>query len=114
VIKTLLELVGGMGKNDTLMVKAVDGYNQEFAFENVYINESWSNIQGLLVLSYEYNGEEPPAWSDGLRLITIPSDGGYSLEDCKLTSMPGQGYWEYQSAGARWVKNVFSIVVESD
>jgi predicted phosphodiesterase len=112
-VKTLVELVGGMNKNDTLLVRASDGYYQEFAYENVYLNESWLNIQGPLVLSYEYDGENPPDWSDGLRLITIPMDGEYSLEDCKQTSMPGQGYWEYQSAGARWVKNVVSIVVVS-
>jgi predicted phosphodiesterase len=113
-VERFVELVGGMGKNDTLLVKAVDGYYQEFSYENFYLNDSWSNIQGPFVVSYEYNNEEPPDWSDGLRLITIPPDGGYSLEDCKQTSMPGQGYWTYQSAGARWVKNISSIVVESD
>ena len=113
-LRALLELVGGMVENDTLLVRAVDGYYQEFSYYNAYPNDSWEKVQGPLVLSYEYNNHEPPVWPDGPRLVTLPQDGGYSLEDCKRTSIPGQGYWEYQSAGARWVRNVVSIELVRD
>ena len=110
-VNEIIEFVGGMNENDTLMVKAQDGYVQEFSYYNVYPNDSWYISQGSLVLSYEYNGVTAPTWYDGPRLITLPNDCKYSLEDCKNTSCPNQGYWEYQSAGARWVKNVISISV---
>ncbi len=110
-VSALLEFVGEMGVNDTLLVKALDGYYQEFSYANVYLNASWERIQGPLILSYQFDGSEPPVWIEGPRLITMPPDGGYSLEDCKRTSVPDQGYWAYQSAGARWVRNVVNIIV---
>ncbi len=110
-IKELLGFVGGMKPNDTLIIKSIDGYYQKFSYNNVYLNKTWREIQGPLVLSYEFDGTGPPDWMDGPRLVTLAPDGGYSLEDCKVTSVPNQGYWEYESAGARWVKNVVKILI---
>jgi 3',5'-cyclic AMP phosphodiesterase CpdA len=114
LISDLLELVGGMGINDTLRVKSIDGYYQDFCYGNVYPNSTWLSIQGPFILAYSYEGEMPPDWEEGLRTAFIPEDGAYSNDDCLATSCEGQGGYEYLSAGARWIKYVAYIEVLCD
>jgi hypothetical protein len=53
-IKDLCDLVGGMSDENEIMFLAVDGYHEEFAYENIYepLDE-----QGVITLCW-YNGED--------------------------------------------------------
>ncbi|MGY5871036.1 MAG: metallophosphoesterase, partial [Candidatus Thorarchaeota archaeon] len=101
-ILELVELVGGITINDTLVVRSFDGYAQEFSYSNVYPNTTWAEIQGPMVLAYSYNDTEVLDWVDGIRLVMIPPDGEYSNIDATQTSESG----DVISAGARWVRFV--------
>jgi predicted phosphodiesterase len=105
-ISTLIELVGGMTANDTLVVMSFDGYFQEFSYSNVYPNASWTEIQGPMILAYEYNETRVLDWADGMRLVMIPPDGAYSNMDATLTSSTS-----VVSAGSRWVRFVSFVEV---
>ena len=107
----MVGLVGGMGVSDTVRVTSFDGYSQDFAYGNVYPNTSWYDIQGDMILAYELNGTEVLDWTDGMRLVMLPTDEAYSNNDCLATSAPGMGYHVYPSAGARWVRFVSFIEV---
>lgn len=114
-VSTLLELIGGIKQNDIIRVTSSDGYSQNFSYTNIYPNESWSEIQGNMILAYSYNDTSVPEWEEGMRIIMIPPDGEYSNEDCLTTSCPGMGCDVYLSAGSRWVKYVASIeVIQND
>ena len=108
-ISELIELVGGMGINDTLVVRSFDGYSQEFSYSNIYPNTTWVEIQGPMVLSYAYNDTSILDWADGMRLVMIPIDGGFSNTDANQTSEFG----DVISAGALWVRFVSVIEVIS-
>lgn len=113
-ISTLLESVGGMEENDTLVVESVDGYQQKFGYLNVYPDEDFMEDQGELMIATEYENQTIDEWEDGPRLVTIPEDGFYSNQDCLNTSYEGQGCHVYESAGARWIKYVKNIRVIED
>ena len=53
-LKDLCELVGGMSPENEIMVKAVDGWHTEFAYDNIY---QPLDIQGVITLCW-YNGED--------------------------------------------------------
>jgi len=53
-LKDLCELVGGMSAGDEIMLKAVDGWHTEFAYENIY---EPLDIQGIITLCW-YSGED--------------------------------------------------------
>ena len=108
-VSELIDLVGGMNINDTLVVRSFDGYAQEFSYSNVYPNATWAEIQGPMVLAYSYNATSILDWADGMRLVMIPTDGAYSNADANQTSQFG----EVISAGALWVKFVSVIEVIS-
>jgi len=112
LVEDLLELIGGMTKDETLNVYSTDGYKQEFSYENIYAKESGIlNIQGLMVLAISINGDYPPEWQEGYRLIFMPEDGVYSNDDCANTSFGEQGFNTYPSAGARWVRDIARLEV---
>lgn len=113
LIRDILELVGGMDEGDLLRVSAMDGYSQEFGFLNAYPDATWLSLQGEMVISLVFDGVMAGEWTEGPRVAMLPWDGLYSNSDCELTSYEGQGYWVYESAGARWVKNTFTITVEA-
>lgn len=111
-VRDLLEMVGGMTPEDELVVYALDGYSQVFAYENVFPEtRGWEDTQGEMVLAISMDDKKPPEWQDGYRIAFLPSDGEYSNDDCAATSLPGQGWHLYESAGARWVKNVVRMEV---
>jgi len=112
-ISDLVELVGGMNESNILRIESNDGYEWNFSYFNVYPNISWHDIQGDMILAYSLNSTLVPDWSDGMRLVMLAPDGGYSNEDYQFTSAPGMGYYIYESAGASWVRFVSSIEVIS-
>ena len=100
-MSTLIEQTGGMKPGDILMVYALDGYSQAFAYENVYPESAgWEERQGIMALAVEFNGQMVPEWQDGYRIAFFTEDGVYDNEDCALTSAEGQGWHLYESAGA--------------
>lgn len=112
LVRDLLDLVGGMVEGDLLTVKGSDGYVQEFGYLNAYPDAAWLSYQGEMIVALEMDGAAPPDWTEGPRLAMLPEDGLYSNSDCEMTSYEGQGFWVYESAGARWVKYVLTIMVE--
>jgi hypothetical protein len=110
-VRVLLDLVGGMEESDTLVVYASDGYAQEFSYRNVFPDDSWLEIQGDMIVALSADGKTPPDWQEGYRIAFFPPDGVYSNDDCAGTSVEGQGWGIYESAGARWVKNVVRLEV---
>ncbi len=111
-VSTLLEQAGGIKPGDTLMVYALDGYSQAFAYENVYPeSRGWEERQGIMALAVEFDGRMVPEWQDGYRIVFFTEDGVYDNEDCALTSAEGQGWHLYESAGGRWVKTVVRLEV---
>lgn len=111
-VRDLLALTGGMKKDDTLIVHSLDGYSQSFAYENVYPETcGWEEKQGEMILATSFNNIRVPQWQDGYRIAFLSADGIYDNNDCEQTSAVGQGWHTYQSAGARWVKNVVRLEV---
>lgn len=53
-LKDLCELVGGMSRENEIMLKAVDGWHTEFAYENIYEPRE---EQGVITLCW-YSGED--------------------------------------------------------
>jgi hypothetical protein len=53
-LKDLCELVGGMSQGNEIMLRAVDGWHTEFAYENIYEPRE---EQGIIALCW-YNGED--------------------------------------------------------
>jgi len=112
-ISKLLEKVGGMTEHNTLVVHSADGYQQEFAYSNVYPEKvGWQQQQGEMILAIRYNGQGLPAWKDGYRIAFLTADGIYDNKDCENTSAPGEGWHRYKSAGARWVRFVVKLEVK--
>lgn len=109
-ISVLLELIGGIASNQRLRVSAIDGFSQDFAYCNIYPNTTWYEYQGDMILAFAFNESIVPDWSNGLRIVMIPEDGGYSNDDCAATSAAGMGYNVYPSAGARWIR--FIVLME--
>ena len=113
-ISTIIEKVGGMDEDDILVVESIDGHEQEFGYLNVYPDEYFLSEQGEFILALTYNNQTIDEWNDGPRAVFMPDDGYYTNQNCENTSYEGQGWNEYDSAGARWVKYVSSFtVVES-
>ncbi len=113
LVRELIDMVGGMAEGDLLTVTSSDGYLQEFGYRNAYPDAAWLSLQGEMVVALEMDGVLAPVWTEGPRLAMLPEDGLYSNSDCDLTSYEGQGYDVYESAGARWVKNLLLITVEA-
>lgn len=110
-ISDLLSLVGDMEMTNTLLVTAYDGYSQYYSYQNVYPNETWRELQGDMILAYEYNGTEVPDWDTGFRIAMLAPDGAFSNQDCIATSSLGMGCEIYYSGGARWIRYVARIEV---
>lgn len=102
-ISSFAEEVGGIQKGDILIVTSEDDYTQIYTYENIYPTTEWEEIQGKMILAYEFNGTQYPTWNNGLRIVFIPSDGQYSNNDSKTTSSLES---KVSSAGARWSKYV--------
>lgn len=111
LVRDLLELVGGMAEDDLLKITATDGYYQDFGYLNAYPNATWLGLQGEMIVSVQLDGVLAGEWTEGPRIAMLPEDELYSNSDCEQTSYEGQGYWVYESAGARWVRNTLTIVV---
>ena len=111
LVADLIKLIGGIEKTQIIRFTAIDGYYQDFCYDNIYPNQTWMEIQGQMILATSYNGTEIPYWNVGPRIAFLPPDGKYSNEDCYLTSVTGQGCKIYDSAGARWVRLISKLTI---
>jgi len=105
-ISDLVDLVGGMAEDDVLKVSAGDGYSQTFEYTKVYPNVTTFDIQGYMILAYEFNGSTVPDYEDGFRVAFIPADGYYTNADANATTDPNPS-----GAGPQWVSNIAKIEV---
>ncbi|MFW9834051.1 MAG: hypothetical protein ACFFEK_08665 [Candidatus Thorarchaeota archaeon] len=105
-ISAFIDLVGGMTEDDTVKITASDGYSQIFERSKVYPNQSVWDIQGDMVLAYEYNNTRVPDYDEGFRVAFLPPDGLYSNADANATTNPNPS-----GAGPQWVSNVVKIQV---
>jgi hypothetical protein len=64
-----------------------------------------------MILAFSFNGSNVPDFSDGYRIVFVPPDGGYSNEDCRITSPNGEGWYIWPSAGYRWLKYIKSLTI---
>ena len=109
-ISDLIQFVGTMKPSDILMVKASDGYSQNYTYSNVYPNASEYSYQGDMILAFSYNGTLVPNYADGYRIMFVPSDGYYENADAIVTTEP---MYYFGSAGSRCVSNVMEISIIS-
>jgi hypothetical protein len=54
-VSDLIDTVGSIDVNDTITVKASDGYSQIFEYSKVYPNQTIWDIQGDMVIAYRFN-----------------------------------------------------------
>jgi hypothetical protein len=109
-IGSIVGLVGGMGPEGRLEVRAWDGYGQLYARSNVLPDDAGRAAQGEMVLAISLDGATPPGWAEGPRIIFTPSDGRYSNADAESTTDPSMRADPF-SAGTRWVREVATIAV---
>ncbi len=105
-VSDLVNLVGGMDEGYVVRIVAEDGYSQTFEKSKVYPNLTIWNLQGDMILAYEYDGLTVPEYEDGVRLAFIPEDGYYSTADANATTEP-----DPSAAGPQWVSNVVRIEI---
>ena len=105
-VSDLIDLVGGMDDGFVIRVIAEDGYNQMFEKSKVYPNQTILDIQGHMILAFEYENQVVPDYEDGFRLAFLPEDGYYSNADANATTDPNPS-----AAGPQWVSNVIRIEV---
>jgi len=105
-VSDLVDLVGGMGENDSLRIIADDDYSLSFERSKVYPNSTYLGIQGEMILAYAFNGTTVPDYEDGFRVAFIPEDGYYSNVDANETTDPNP-----VAAGPQWVSNIVRIEV---
>jgi DMSO/TMAO reductase YedYZ molybdopterin-dependent catalytic subunit len=106
LISDLVELVGGMLEDHRVQLTAADGYNQTFEYSKVYPNTTIWDIQGDMILAYEYNGTTMPEYERGFQLMFLPEDEYYSNADANATTDP-----DPYGAGPQLVSNVVEIRV---
>ncbi len=110
----LNELVSDMERTDILEVTATDGYSQLFSYSQIFPSEENKEVQGDIILAYEYNGISVPDWEDGPMIAVLPPDGEFSNDDLKMTRSLDSQFDRQNSAGSLWVKNVHEIDVIRD
>ncbi len=112
-ISVFAEEVGGIQEGDILIVTSEDNYSQIFTYENIYPLSEWEEIQGTMILAYEFNGTKVPKWEDGLRIVFLPSDEEYSTEDQQKTASLEYKNAASSSRWSRWV-NKLEFIRESE
>lgn len=105
-ISDILELAGGMDTSEILVVTAIDGYQQNFTYDNIYPNSSYYDLQGDMVLAYSFNDSLVPQYEEGFRIVFLPEDENYSNDDAAATTL---AQYFPDGAGPRCISNVESI-----
>lgn len=122
-LKDLCNLVGGAVHGDAIKVKASDGYNEIFDYENVYTPVA---RQGPIVICWWKDGQYTGAWSEGMLLAFFTTVGRTSdgkllfghqdMHDC-LPESNWHWYYDnsiqYPSTHGLWIKYISEISVYS-
>jgi hypothetical protein len=128
-VKDLCDLVGGASAGDVIKIKSPDGFNKNFAYEDVYNPEP---EQGKIVITW-YTADTAegvsgyvPEYSTGMRLLffaeTQNPDGKYVFGIWDMHETLAEEYWHYYYDGATmWpsssglsVKWVSDIIIYTD
>ena len=121
-LKDICELVGGMGEEDAVRVKAVDGLSKMFPYRNVYEPES---RQGPMVITW-YRAEDGyvPDYYTGMRLVFFADtstnpDGVHAFGVWDMHECFNEEYWyfyngEYPTTTGLSVQYVSEITIYSD
>jgi len=124
-VKDLCDLVGGMSPENEIMMLAVDGYHEEFAYENIYEPR---DEQGVLTLCW-YNGEDalfgerygegyPGNYYTAMQIVflagTTNADGQYVFGNSDMkVCLPDEKYQHFYEGlpstnglSGKWIKEV--------
>jgi hypothetical protein len=98
----LCTLVGGAAHGDTIKVKASDGYNEIFDYENVY---SPVARQGKIVICWWKDGSYTGAWSEGMLMaffttVGRTSDGKLLFGHQDMHDCLPESNWHYYYDGS--------------
>ncbi len=111
-LRDLADLVGGMEPGDVMTVSAPDGYACNLTYYQVYAAEEYLEIQGRIILAYEYNSSIMDD-EDGPMVAVLSPDGAFSNDDFNATCSKDPEFLSLTGAGPLWVKNVSTISVGS-
>ncbi|MHC1574597.1 MAG: Ig-like domain-containing protein [Candidatus Methanogasteraceae archaeon] len=112
-VKDLCDLVGGMSAGDEIKIRASDGFNKRFGYENVYDPPS---EQGQIVLCWYKDGTYVPDYENGMQIVFFADDqifGNWDMHECMGSEYRYNYSSEYPSANGLSVRYVSDIVVYS-
>jgi hypothetical protein len=113
-VKDLCDLVGGMNAGDEVQIKAADGFNKQFQYEDIYNPEP---EQGKLVICWWEDGDYVPTYDDGMQSVffaeTTNGAGDYVFGNWDMHECLPEENWHYfdiyPSSTGLSVKNVAEI-----
>lgn len=97
-LRDLCELVGGMEPDDTVTLRAADGFSKIFAYENVYEPPA---RQGAMVIAwYHANQSYVPSYADGMRLVFLADTstnpwGVHAMGNYDWHESAAEEYWYF-------------------
>ena len=109
-LRDLADLVGGMAPGDVMTVTAVDGYKANFTYYQVYADQDYLDIQGQIILAYEYNGSVMDE-EDRPMIAVLAPDEAFSNDDFNATCSKDPEFLSLTAAGPLWVKNVEAVAI---
>ncbi|RZN36639.1 MAG: hypothetical protein EF813_06800 [Methanosarcinales archaeon] len=112
-VRDLCDLVGGMSDGDEIKIRASDGFNKRFGYENVYDPPSG---QGPMVLCWYKDGTYVPDYDAGMQIIFFADDhifGNWDMHECMAPEYRYNYSSEYPSANGLSVRFISDIVVYS-
>ena len=112
-LSALADLVGGMEPGDVMTLTASDGYHLNLSYYQVYAEGECLEIQGPMVLAYQFNGTECPGWEDGPMVAALAPDQAFSNIDFNSTCAKDPEFLGSTSAGSLWVRNVERIQIRA-
>ncbi len=109
-LRDLADLVGGMEPGDVMTVSASDGFRANLTYYQVYADEEYLDVQGRMILAYEFNGTAIDAEDVPMVAVLCP-DEAFSNDDFNATCSRDPEFLSSTSAGSLWVKMVETIVI---
>jgi len=102
-LRDLCNLVGGMSSEDTVKIRAADGFTKTFAYKNVYTPPA---RQGPMVITWYKDGQYPDfGYSDGMRLVffadmSVNPWGAHVFGNFDWHESADSQYWYYYQQGS--------------
>ena len=112
-VRDLCDLVGGMSAGDEIKIRASDGFNKRFGYENVYDPKS---RQGPMVLCWYKEGTYVPDYENGMQIVFFADDhifGNWDMHECMASKYRYNYSGIYPSANGLSVRYVSDITVHS-